>query len=350
MCGVDPAIRFTYEIDFEKNFVNFLDVMIMIDQEGFFHTDLYTKPNTLNQLLSPKSAHPGFVTRSSVYSLALRLRRICCTDQLFEKRALELQEKLLERGYSREVVMAGIQRAREVVRSEALRRVEKRRVEGEEGGRQHRLITEFDRRSSPALRQVLQNNYEAACNRDSGFKAMFPKCPKPVFKRGTNLKQLLCRAKLPKKRGVNTRAGDRENTRGVSRCNKGRGRKQCGCCPYLTQRPSQVVKEVKVHSSGEVLKIEDRINCQTKSFLYLLQSDKNPLQYAGQSGGTVARRAQQHANDIERDRLEKAVPKHFADTNSGKENLTMTPFKVIKSRDPWVRLHFERFHQQARAH
>ena len=39
---------------------------------------------------------------------------------------LGLQERLLERGYSREVVMTGIQRAREVARSEALKKVEKK--------------------------------------------------------------------------------------------------------------------------------------------------------------------------------------------------------------------------------
>ena len=103
-----------------------------------------------------------------------------------------------------------------------------------------------------------------------------------------------------------------------------------------------MIKEVKIHSSGEVLKIEDRINCQTKSFLYVLQSEKDPRQYAGQSGAKVAQRTQQHVNDIDHDRVEKAVPNHFAETGSSKEHLIMTPFKVIKSHDPWVRIHYER--------
>ena len=343
MGSVDPAIRFTHEVDFENNSVNFLDVTIWIDAGGFIRTDLYTKPNTLNQLLSPDSAHPGFVTRSSVYSQALRYRRICWSDEVFEKRVLELQDRLLERGYSREVVVAGIQRAREVARSSALEKVKKVvRGEEEQEGRQHRLIVEYDRRSSPALKQVLKSNYEAACSRDSRFKAMFPTCPKPVFKRGTNVKQLLCKAKLPRIKVLNTRAAEKENARGLSRCNRGNGRNQCGACPYLTQRPNQIVKEVKINSSGETIKIMDKIDCKTKSFLYVLQSDKSPLQYAGQSGATVAQRTQQHAGDIDHLRLEKAVPKHFNDTGSWKENLVMTPFQVIKSRDPWIRLHYER--------
>ena len=171
---------------------------------------------------------------------------------------------------------------------------------------------------------------------------MFPKCPKPTFKRGTNLKQLLCKAKLPKPRPVNTRAALRENWRGVRRCNNGRGRRQCGACPYLTKQPNQVVKEIKIHSSGETIKIEDRIDCRTRSFLYVLESDKDPHQYTGQSGGIVAKRTLQHVNDIDNVRVEKAVPKHFQDTGSTSENLVMTPFKVIRSANPWVRLHYER--------
>ena len=171
---------------------------------------------------------------------------------------------------------------------------------------------------------------------------MFPNCPKSVYRRGTTLKQLLCKARLPRCRGADTRAGDREVARGLSRCNRGKGRRQCGACPYLTQRPNQVVKEVRIHSSGETVRIEDKINCKTKSFLYILQSDKDPRQYGGQSGATVAQRTQQHANDIERGRVEKAVPKHFSDTGSEKENLVMVPFQVIKSRNPWIQLHYER--------
>ena len=70
--------------------------------------------------------------------------------------------------------------------------------------------------------------------------------------------------------------------------------------------------------------------------------DPNHNQYGGQTGGTVGKRTLQHANDIENKRVEKAVPNHFNETRSKKENMVMTPFKVISSRNPWVRLHYER--------
>ena len=71
MNSIDPAIKFTAEVNFEENKVNFLDIQISINAEGYLTTDLYEKPNTLNQLLKPSSAHPSSVTRASVYTLQL---------------------------------------------------------------------------------------------------------------------------------------------------------------------------------------------------------------------------------------------------------------------------------------
>ena len=345
--SVDPNIKFTYEIDFAENKVAFLDTMISIEGDGFLQTNIYHKPNTVNQLLSPRSAHPSFVTRGSVYSLALRLRRICSKEEWFEKAVKELEEKLRVRGYSKEVVKAGIAKARAVSRANAIKRVEK--VLGEEKERQHRLIVEYDRRSCPALATILKNNYEAATARDARFPTMFPKVPKPVFKKGTNIKQLLCRSKVPPVRNINTRATARENQRGVTRCNKGLNRNNCRSCVILTSNPREVIKEVKVHSSGQTIQIEEKINCKTKNVLYLLESRKTPKgpgappsQYAGQTGATAGTRVGQHANSIDDQDESKVVGKHFKDTHSTREDLVFTPFKKLKSNNPWVRLHYER--------
>ena len=159
MNSVDPAIRFTAEINFQTNSVNFLDLVISIGQDGYLTTDLFVKPNTLNQLLLPTSAHPSSVTRASVFSQAIRYRRICCTDELFDLRTAELKQKMLDRGYSETTVDAGIRRAKEVPRDQALEKVERPVGGQEEDGRQHRLVVEFDRRSCPALGQILRNNY-----------------------------------------------------------------------------------------------------------------------------------------------------------------------------------------------
>ena len=75
MCEVDEEIKFTGDIDVENKGVVYLDLVISLDTEGFIQTTLHRKPNTVNQLLLPSSAHPPHVTRSTVYSLGLRVKR-----------------------------------------------------------------------------------------------------------------------------------------------------------------------------------------------------------------------------------------------------------------------------------
>ena len=98
---------------------------------------------------------------------------------------------------------------------------------------------------------------------------------------------------------------------------------------------------MKMNSSGEVVKIEDEMNCKTRGCIYVLQSDKDPRQHGGQTGATIKTRAKQHAYDIDSN-LDKAVPRHFEATGSGKENLRVIPVMKVRSNNPWVRLHLER--------
>ena len=286
------------------------------------------------------------MTRSSVYSQALRLRRICSKEEWFEEAVEGLEDKLKIRGYSENVVQAGISRARAVTRKEALRRVIKRE---ELKNRQHRLIVEYDRRSCPALAAILVNNYEAAGARDARFPQTFPNIPKPVYRRGTNIKQLLCRAKLPQVHTIKTRASIRENQRGITRCNKGVDRNTCSACPILTKSPQEVVREIRIHSSGKVVQVEGKLTCKSRSFLYVLESSKTPKgpgsppsQYVGQSGTTVANRLRGHVRSIEEQDENKVVGKHFRETHSKREDLVFAPIMKLKSENPWVRLHYER--------
>ena len=341
MNSVDGDIKFTSEINWDENKVVFLDLTITIDENGYLQTDLYSKPNAKNGLLLPSSAHKPSVTKSSVYSLALRIIRICSQEEDKDKRLEELAAKLRLREYSEAVIEAGIARAKVVDRADALKRVEKQ--QGEEGGRQHRLITEYDRRSSPALGGILDSNYHQMVSRDQRLGRMFPKPPRPTHTRGKNLQNLLCRARLPPVRRMNTRAGAEHNRNGVSRCNKGLARTGCVACPFITSRPNEIIKSVTLHSTGEVVPVEGRLNCKSQGgFLYLLWSSKAPAkQYLGSSAREPRVRLGEHRRDIENRRLNKAVAKHFNDTGSTAADLVFVPFKRIKSSDRFVLRHCE---------
>jgi hypothetical protein len=71
------TIKFEFSYNFKTRAVDFLDMTIWIDHNGFIQTDLFKKPGKKCQYLQPDSAHPKHCTRSIPYSLSLRLRRIC---------------------------------------------------------------------------------------------------------------------------------------------------------------------------------------------------------------------------------------------------------------------------------
>ena len=73
-------------------------------------------------MLLPSSCHPPRTCRNIIYSLALRIVRICSDDEMKEKHLEELKTRLMERKYSKKMVNKELARAREISREEALRR------------------------------------------------------------------------------------------------------------------------------------------------------------------------------------------------------------------------------------
>ena len=81
---------------------------------------MYTKPTDRHQFLSYTSCHRRGCKQGCPYAQALRLRRICSTDAAFERRANELSEYLVARGYQKRFVREQIRKAKSKTREEAL--------------------------------------------------------------------------------------------------------------------------------------------------------------------------------------------------------------------------------------
>ncbi|XP_071178031.1 uncharacterized protein [Mytilus edulis] len=92
------SIKFTYEISDSK--ISFLDTTTSI-KNGVISTDLYCKPTDKHQYLSPQSCHPKHCTKSIPYSQALRVKRVCSSEEAVTKRLQELRGFLTKRGYKK---------------------------------------------------------------------------------------------------------------------------------------------------------------------------------------------------------------------------------------------------------
>ena len=102
--------------------IQFLDTSCKIIG-GKIITDLYRKETDRNQYLLPSSCHPAHVTGNIPFSLAMRIVRICAVKEDREKRFVELRDLLLARDYKLKSIEAAIQKARNIPRQEALKKV-----------------------------------------------------------------------------------------------------------------------------------------------------------------------------------------------------------------------------------
>ena len=112
---IHPTIKFTCSYNLAERSTNFLDLKIMITDEGII-TDLYRKETDRVQYLLPSSCHPNHIFENVPYSLALRLVRICSRKEDLESRFEELKVMLLSRKYNKNIVEAAIVKASKIDR------------------------------------------------------------------------------------------------------------------------------------------------------------------------------------------------------------------------------------------
>ena len=85
-------------------------------------TDLFLKPTDTQQFLDRDSSHPYHCKKGKPYSQTLRLHRICCDIENFDKRCNDLERWLMGRGYNKKMTRKQILRARKHSRKDLFER------------------------------------------------------------------------------------------------------------------------------------------------------------------------------------------------------------------------------------
>ena len=155
--------------------------------------------------------------------------------------------------YRRRSVNNSIEKVKELKRESVLGRVQK--VDKQVG--RVRAVFKFDKRN-PNLSSLFRNNWQTMVEDDRRLLEVFPQPPMICFRRGRNVRETLCQAKLPP-----VRMSRQED--GFRRCR----RAQCRLCPYTNLRPGQVIKKVKISSTKEELPIAGHLTCQSSNLLYI---------------------------------------------------------------------------------
>ena len=150
---------------------------------------------------------------------------------------------LVSRNYNKNIVKAAITKAKLIPRIEALKRVTKK-----ENNRVVFAIT-FNPRL-PSVSGIIVKHWRTM-TKDKKMLEMFPKPPMVAFKQPPNLKNMLCKAKLPVNRGRPQRIIP--------------GMKECKKCPMCIH-----VDETKVYKSTQTkqtFKLKGEFTCKTNSFI-----------------------------------------------------------------------------------
>ena len=296
------TLKFTLEYSTDR--ISFLDVMVNKNTDGTIFTDLFRKDTDARNYLHYNSAHPISCKNGIPYGQFLRVRRICSTLSLFDKRAVEMAHSFLDRGYPQELVEAAMIKARRKCRSDLLTPREDPETDNKMEGSVF-LITTYNTCSN-LLGNIVRKN-APLLTKNPKFRDFENLKIQPVYCRPKNLKDSLVRASLPSERASKTISKTCHNI------------VKCRYCPKMD-------KSGKIKSTVTLREYSTKINinCQSSNLIYCITCNVCSKQYVGQTGRRILDRFQGHFSGISRKDKTTLINDHFArQDHNGIQDLTI---------------------------
>jgi hypothetical protein len=269
-------VKYTWDIGYQR--ISFLDVSVRLDN-GSFCTDVYSKPTDAHQYFNFKSCHPPHVKSGIPYGQALRLKRICHSDKVFESRLQELKGFLVKRCYNSEFVESQFKRVRILDRSSLFKR------ESEQIRRENNKST-FIIDYHQALRELygIFRELQNIVGLSGKFLSVMPEPPMVCFRRSKNLKDHLVRARLQKLEVA---------AKGMVKCGRGGG--GCKVCDSIVVRDTfeSTVQRRTFH-------INHLFDCNSQRVVYLITCGKCSKQYVGNTVTSFRFRFNNHKSSLNR--------------------------------------------------
>ena len=110
-----PSIVFTLEHSSKTKFMgkmverlNFLDLSIMVEENGATHTDVYYKPTNSHDYLHYDSFHQKHTLHNIPYCLAKRIVVFCSDNTIMNERLSELKKLLMQCKYPENIIDKGV--------------------------------------------------------------------------------------------------------------------------------------------------------------------------------------------------------------------------------------------------
>lgn len=270
------TIKYTGEAS--RDLINFLDVQIYTDSEGFIHTRPYSKPTDAHIYLDFGSYHPNKQKESIPFSQAVRLRRICSDIHDFDTATKQMAGFFTNRGYPYRLLTDAIRKARHLDRDELLKN------NARNTGTIIPYIIEFNHHNA-----FLATRYQKFKKKTREPGKQFTDNTMITYKRSRNLKDILVRSRYP----------STTPTPGCSPCG------HCDICKHVLRTNS-----ITSYYNKYRHQIKSQINCQSVNLIYLISCTKCKKQYVGQTSNSLGRRFREHLNTIRR-REDVSLSEHY---------------------------------------
>ena len=300
-----PSIKFTAEIS--ESQVHFLDVTITKTDFGL-QTAVYTKPTAAHLYLDYGSNHPSATKKAIPYSQALRIRKICSTDALFESQVSELTKFFLARGYPKRLLLQAVDKARQKDRATLLLpttpTTSKKVVGVTTYGINNFPLMNILKKYSPILLRHPETEFIA----QEGFLSATRQTP--------NLRAALVRSRF------------RSTSRRPKQWGSGPCGQNCMNCSNMIK-----TKTIKVTRTGQEYELHGTYDCNSYNLVYVITCKLCQKQYVGETKNKLKTRMAQHRFDIRHNDEFKPVACHF---NSANHNVRHVNVAIIRNNTEWT--------------
>jgi hypothetical protein len=285
MNQVHRKLQYTGE---EGHSVNMLDTCVTL-KDSCLTISMYRKPTANPQALSFNSCHPLSCLRSIPMAAFKRICRINSDKKDALEWILDAERNFKKAGYPEDLIAKSKETAVNTPREQLLQRTERNADQVPTAF----FVTTFH----PGLIKVSSALHERfhILQESDNCRQVFARPPVKAWKRGTNMKEILCPSTLPPLLIEPKR-------KGFSKCNQ----PGCSLCPFTSNIISFCI-------NGYQRPITQSLNCKSRSGIYTVLCQKCDKFYIGRTADTLEMRFKQHKRDVDNSKSLKPLPRHFSE-------------------------------------
>ena len=187
-----PIIKFSFH--YSQTSVEFLDIRIIKDANGYLYSDLYRKPTDTRALLHYTSFHPASTKDSIIYSQALRYRMLITRNDDLNIAFEDLRASLIFRGYPNQILTRTFEKVKRLTQRELL--VNTNKVQPQNNNKKILPFIVPYCKSNKEIKKSLLKNWHLIEN-DPELSKIWPNPPILANTRHPNLKDLLVHTSSP---------------------------------------------------------------------------------------------------------------------------------------------------------